>query len=200
MHDLRESLSERVVGARGRCMLCPPIRQLIADGWRDTVKKMLKTVLLVLCFVGCAGVRQAMALTNIFMFFPGIPGEVVDDPHQGWIDVTSYAQNLAQGNKQNKIACFVVVSHHVDKASPLLYQATAIGHVFPEILIDLTKQDGDQRVFYRFTLQNVVITSVRHAADLDEFITLSPRSVQLEFFPLITDGTLGGPSTSSFQC
>ena len=67
------------------------------------MKKALNVVALVLCFAGSAGVRQAMAQTEIFMFVPGIPGESTDNRHQGWIDVVSFSQTLRPRGTQNPV-------------------------------------------------------------------------------------------------
>lgn len=82
------------------------------------MKNTLTVVLLVVCFVGCAGLREALAQTDTFMLVPGIKGSSVDDRHKDWIDVASLTQTLETTKKNPQ--CSLEVMKPLDIAGPLL--------------------------------------------------------------------------------
>lgn len=166
------------------------------------MKKMLTTVLLALCFVGFAGVRQAKAETAAFMLVPGVPGESEDSRYRNWINVISVAQTLQKDHSDPQ--CSVQVTKWLDRSGPLLWLAAVTGQAFEEIEIDVVHVNNNDQSFYRIKLQNATITSIStiesSTAGIVERITLDAGSIQLWYRPFLRDGSPGRPVTSSFAC
>jgi type VI secretion system secreted protein Hcp len=166
------------------------------------VKKILKGILLVLGFIGCTGVGEAIAQTDTFMLVPGIKGSSTDDRHKEWIDVVSLSHTLepAKGRPQ----CTLAVVKGLDNSGPLLWAAAVTGQVFGQIQIDVTAGSEKAReVFYQVKLNNATVTTVSTnvgSGAFSEVVTLAAGSVELLFFPQRTDGSLGTPVKSSFTC
>jgi type VI secretion system secreted protein Hcp len=164
------------------------------------MKTMLRTVLLVFCFVGFAGVGQAMA-QDTYMLVPGIKGSSTDARHRDWIEVLSLSQTLDQGAARPQ--CTLNVTKLLDISGPLLWGAAITGRSFRDIRIDVVRQGEDRQVFYQITLTNAVVTGIATSGSSGGFIetvSLSATSVQLRFFPQRADGSLGTPVTSTFTC
>jgi type VI secretion system Hcp family effector len=173
---------------------------------RDAVKKILKTVLLVFCFVGSVGVSDTMAQSiSVFMHVPGINGSSVDSQFPGWIELLSLTQTLQppQQGKPNP-QCFLEVTKGLDASGPLLWAAAVVGQVFGEVEIDLRKTSGAQQVVYKIKLRNAIVTTISTAENggtvLVERVTWSAASVQLLFYPQKPDGSLDNPIVTSFAC
>ncbi len=167
------------------------------------MKNVVRTVLLVLCFVGVAGVGQAMAQADTFMLIPGIKGSSIDARHRDWIDVVSLTQTLepSAGRPQ----CTLTVVKALDISGPLLWGAAITGRVFPQIRIEVVSAGGrDRQVFYQITLLNASVTGIStNGSDggYVELVTLGAATVQLRFIPQRPDGSPGGtPVMSSFTC
>ncbi len=161
---------------------------------------MVRTVLLVLCFVGITGVGQAIA-QDTFMLVPGIRGSSTDARHRDWIELLSLSQTLDQvaGRPQ----CTLNATKLLDISGPLLWGAAITGRVFRDIRIDVVRQGEDRQVFYQIILTNAVVTSISTSGSSGgyiELVTLSATSVRLNFFPQRADGSLGTPITSTFTC
>ena len=161
---------------------------------------MGRTVLLVLCFVGFAGVGQAIA-QDTFMLVPGIKGSATDARHRDWIEVLSLSQTLDQGAVRPQ--CTLNVTKLLDISGPLLWGAAITGRVFRDIRIDVVRQGDERQIFYQITLMNAAVTHIATSGGSGGFIetiSLSATSVQLRFFPQRADGSLGTPVTSTFTC
>ena len=164
------------------------------------MKNLVRTVLLVLCFVGFAGVGQAIA-QDTFMLVPGISGSSTDARHSGWIELLSLSQTLDQvaGRPQ----CTLNATKLLDISGPLLWGAAITGRVFRDIRIDVVRPGDDPQVFYQILLTNAVVTSIStngSSGGYLELVTLSATSVRLNFFPQRRDGSLGTAVTSTFTC
>lgn len=169
------------------------------------MEKVLKTVLLVLCFLGSAGVRQAMAQqTDTFMFVQGIRGASTDPSHRNWIDVFSLTQTLETTSNTGGTSngqCRLEVIKGLDIAGPLLWGAAVTGRRFENIRIDVRNQ-GTQAIFYKILMRGAHFTSISTIGNggYVERLTLDAEDVQLIFFPQNPDGTPGPAVTSSFSC
>ena len=161
---------------------------------------MVRTVLLVLCFVGFAGVGQAIA-QDTFMLVPGIKGSSTDARHRDWIEVLSLSHSLDEGATRPQ--CTLHVTKFLDISGPLLWGAAVTGRSFRDIRIDVVRQGDDRQIFYQITLNNAVVTRITTSGGSGGFletVSLSATSVQLRFFPQRADGSLGPPVTSTFTC
>ncbi|NNK11760.1 MAG: type VI secretion system tube protein Hcp, partial [Flavobacteriaceae bacterium] len=96
-----------------------------------------------------------------------IKGESTERAHKDWINIESFSQGIAQASadmasgRQRRAADFedVTVSKKVDKATPQLMELCAKGQVLPELELDMVTANG--RLYYKITLNNVRVKSVR---------------------------------------
>lgn len=123
----------------------------------------------------------AIALSGVFLadsvFAAGylklgdIKGESTDQAHKDWIiiqsmsspimratDSSSQTTGMASGKRQHKP---LTITKELDKASPLLQQASANGKVFPKVEIHMQASDsgGSRATYLKYELKNVIITS-----------------------------------------
>jgi len=101
-----------------------------------------------------------------FLWVEGIPGEAVEEQHKGWIELvgmTSRADRPA-GSASQKDSIQWTLLKHVDKATPLLYQACAQGRPVAQALIEMVLGEATNLRFYQITLSNVVFESISSSA------------------------------------
>ncbi|MFO1062508.1 MAG: type VI secretion system tube protein Hcp [Pirellulales bacterium] len=105
-----------------------------------------------------------------YIKFDGIDGESKDKSHQGWSDLGSFRQEIsrpgagATGAARRRgtvthpdLEC----SKLLDKSSPKIAEAVLKGKVFPKVEIQLTTSttDSGRETYYKYTLENVLVTS-----------------------------------------
>jgi len=107
-----------------------------------------------------------------FIKLEGIDGESQDKDHKGWIDIedfnlgvhkpTEYAASGGHGaNRGDTVAQPLVISKHVDKSTPKLFEGVANGTRFSkvEVHITATASGGGKVTYLKFELENVYISS-----------------------------------------
>jgi len=101
-----------------------------------------------------------------FLWVDGIPGEAVQEQHKGWVELTGMTNRADRpaGPASQKDAIQWIVLKHVDKATPLLYQACAQGQPVAQALIELVLGEPTSLRFYQITLSNVVFESISSSA------------------------------------
>jgi type VI secretion system Hcp family effector len=110
------------------------------------------------------GGMPLFAAVDSFIWFEGIQGESTKPGRQGWIEVMSFSWGVTQtgamahggGGGEGKASFHdLSFTHHVDKASPALMNATASGKHFPNVILEAHGQ--------RYQLQDAIIASVQHS-------------------------------------
>ena len=141
--------------------------------------------------------------SDIFAKIGDIKGESLDDKHKDEIEVLSFSWGVANagvvspgsGGGSGK-ATFQDLSivHHIDKASPLLFQACATGMHLKEATITHRKAGKGQQEFMVVKMSDVIITAVNHGGPSDssgsESVSLTFAKVDLEYRPQKPDGSL----------
>jgi len=140
---------------------------------------------------------------DIFAKIGDIKGESIDDKHKDEIEVLSYswgvkATVLHEGGVNTAAhtqATFQDLSivHHIDKASPRLFDASATGAHFKDATITHRKAGKGQQEFLVIKMNDIIITGVTHAGDAQsnaETVTMSFAKVDVEYKPQKPDGTL----------
>ena len=105
-----------------------------------------------------------------YIKFDGVDGEALDKDHKAWSDLASFGQALHQPGggatgatrrRGDVIMEDLSCSKELDKASPKIAEAVALGRVFPKVEIHLTASTTDEgRVtYYAYELINVMVTS-----------------------------------------
>jgi type VI secretion system secreted protein Hcp len=96
---------------------------------------------------------------TMFLTLPGITGESKVTGHKGQIELQSWSFGATQ--PKPKTAEIIVVKR-VDSTSPKLALADASGKPFDKVKIELAKKKGGKlAVYLRFTMHNVLISSVK---------------------------------------
>ncbi len=109
---------------------------------------------------------------DAYLKIEGIPGESTDASHKDWIEILSFSHMLTQrpsGSASAKGgAAGERCDHHpftivkaLDKATPKLAEACCEGRHIKEVLFTLNRAGGEKLEYFRVTLTEVMVTSVR---------------------------------------
>lgn len=110
---------------------------------------------------------------DMFLKISGVPGESADSKHKNEIDVLSFSWGISNTSKQSApgrvsparkpaLQDFSIVKY-VDGSSPSLFVKACEGEHIPEASFALRKAGGEQQEYYKVTLKDVLISSVRPA-------------------------------------
>ena len=144
--------------------------------------------------------------SDIFAKIGDIKGESFDAKHKDEIELLSWSWGFTQsgtiahggGGGAGK-ANFndFAFTHHVDKASPELMMACAIGEHIKEATITVRKAGKGQQEFLIIKMADVMITGIAPSAAADgaatttsENVALQFAQVDVEYRPLKQDGSL----------
>ena len=142
--------------------------------------------------------------SDIFAKIGTILGESTDAKHKNEIDVLAWSWGVMQsgsmaygGAGATRKASFndFNFTHHIDKATPLLMKACAVGTHIPDATITVRKAGKGQQEYLVMKMTDVLITSVtmsvaEGAPDTAENVTLQFAKIDLEYKPQKADGSL----------
>ncbi|MBU1111406.1 MAG: type VI secretion system tube protein Hcp [archaeon] len=138
---------------------------------------------------------------DAFLQVNGVDGGSVDSKHAGWINVESYGHKMyvTPGAKTATHDTFNVVKE-LDKATPKLSQYVCSGTIIPTVILELATSTGNKDVFMKYTLKNVVVSSIAPAGIVsedmpNEEVAFDYESIEWEYSPLGT----GGSATSTIK-
>lgn len=107
---------------------------------------------------------------DCYLKIDAIPGESTDSKHKEWVQVIAFTTGLVQqghsqsgGGKQTSGRVDIqdfVVTKEVDKSSPKFAVSCASATHFPKAIIDVCQQSGEKHIFMKYTLTDVLISSV----------------------------------------
>jgi len=122
---------------------------------------------------------------DAFIKIDGIPGESSDLKHKEWIEIESFNHGVSQpaggvqsgagrtaGKATHEDLKFV---HALDKASPKLALYCCNGKHIPKVEIELCSQ-VDQTTFYKITLADVIVSSVKPGGSVSDVLPLEEVS------------------------
>jgi type VI secretion system secreted protein Hcp len=118
--------------------------------------------------------------TLIFAEFTGITGEADQKDHEGWIEIDSFSYAMgtpgsgtgAVRRRGDVVIEDMVLVKGVDKTTPKLMEAAAKGTVITTVTIEAGQEyDGDLQIFYRYELENVMVTSYQSTVGATEVPT-----------------------------
>jgi type VI secretion system secreted protein Hcp len=176
--------------------------------------RVMKAGLLVL---GLASATAQAANEEFFLKIPGINGESQAQAYPGWIQIDSFTESFVNstasrggagaGGARERTSCQDLhLSKMLDKTSAELAMAVATGHTYSPVLLAAVRTSGDRPVeFLRFTLSNVIISSVAFAGDTGtsariETLVLRPTRVEVQYTPQNADGSVGATITATVDC
>jgi type VI secretion system secreted protein Hcp len=142
---------------------------------------------------------------SIFARIGTIRGESQDAKHKDEIEVLSWSWGLANsgtiahggGGGAGKASFHdLSLTHHVDKASPLLMKACATGEHIKDATVIVRKAGKGQQEYLVITMTDVIVTSVSTSVSAEgdatiEGVTLAFAKVDLEYKPQKPDGSPG---------
>ena len=152
--------------------------------------------------------------SDIFAKLGDIKGESIDAKHKDEIEVLSYSWGVTNtvapgtgGGAGAGKATFHDISfvHHIDKSSPLLMKACAVGTHLKEAIITSRKSGKEQYEYLIVKLNDVIITGVQHSSAAgqpdtgSEMVSLSFAKVDLQYKTQKPDGSLGGSVAFKFN-
>jgi type VI secretion system secreted protein Hcp len=140
---------------------------------------------------------------DIFAKIGDIKGESFDDKHKDEIEVLSYSWGVGTslitsgggGGSSAGKAMFqdLHITHHIDKASPQLMRACAVGEHLKEATITQRKAGKGQQEYLVIKLSDIIVTAVSpSSADQGsaESVSLAFAKVDFEYRPQKPDGSL----------
>lgn len=157
-----------------------------------------RAVQVVLAAGVAVGAAQESLADDIFLNIPGIPGESVDSKHKDDIDVASYSQSVDE--KQ----CQVAISKRVDRSSPPLAQAIGEKSAIPSATLVVRRSGFKDSVEYiKLTMSYVTVLRSEQAVGQGssaEEVTLSARSITMNYISTNADGSPGKVVTGTIMC
>lgn len=102
-----------------------------------------------------------------------INGESTERAHKDWILIEGFSQGIAAAEANTGAARLrataifedLMITKKIDKATPKLMELCAKGQVIPELELDMVTPNG--RLYYKITLNNVSIKSIRTTTSSD---------------------------------
>lgn len=139
---------------------------------------------------------------NIFAKIGTIKGESLDDKHKDEVELLSWSWGVSHsegtgtgggGTGKASFADFNM-THHIDKASPVLMAACATGEHIKDATITARKAGKGQQEYLIIKMNDILITSVQPSLSDGqvgaESVSLKPAKVDLEYRPQKPDGSL----------
>lgn len=148
-----------------------------------------------------------MATSDIHLKLEGIEGESKDDGHVGQIDIDAWSWGASNpggmehggGGGMGRVSFSdLTFVHRVDKASPNLWRACALGEHIKEATLASAKQGKGQQEFLTLKLTDVIITSVSTSGSGGgsvpmENVSMQFAKVDMAYRPQKLDGSLDAP-------
>jgi type VI secretion system secreted protein Hcp len=149
---------------------------------------------------------------DCFVKIDGIKGESTD----GKIVALSYSWGASQpisapratggrtgGHVDIQDFSFVKV---LDKSTPTLFLACCDGRYLKEVVVELFLANSDKHPYMKYTMEDVIISSVRPGGSAQgseikplESVTLDFGKVRLEYTPIDSSGKVGSPERTGWD-
>jgi len=152
---------------------------------------------------------------DAFMQIDGIKGDSTDDAHKDWIEILAFRHSAkqatggslsAQGTHAGgrvTMGDFHIVKK-LDVGSPTLFLRACDGKPIPQVVIELCRAMGEKTVFMKYTLKDVIVSSVEPSGSSEgedliptEEVEFRSAEYHLEYTP--TDPTGGGKTGPAVQ-
>jgi len=106
---------------------------------------------------------------TIVAYFDGIPGEYNGEGHKDWMEISTFTFSMSKptmgasgSSRRRRTVVFddVQLTKYVDKATPKLMEAAALGTVISEVTFEFRRVIGEELVvFHKYEFDNALITS-----------------------------------------
>ncbi|MGH1487487.1 MAG: Hcp family type VI secretion system effector [Cellvibrionaceae bacterium] len=154
---------------------------------------------------------------SAFLHIEGIPGEVSDANHKGWIDLVQWTWGVSrqitsststQGDRESSNATItdLTLVRNMDKATPKIFIETCCGRGKTIKLVQTKTGAGNgSDVFIEYTLKNALISNYQIDATNEgssrprEEITISFVDVDMKYTQYDEDGNAEAPLAVGFN-
>lgn len=145
-----------------------------------------------------------------FLKIEGIPGESTDAAHAQWIEILSFRHDVSQpaGSATSRIGgrtgarvnvSDFTITKVIDNSTPLLHLYCCNGQHVATAMIELCEAAGSKHMYMRWTLTDVIVSSVKPSGVANEEVFARPieevslnfGSIQWEYVPLTHEGKAG---------
>ena len=151
--------------------------------------------------------QHASGAFDIFIKIGEIDGESADDKHPRWIELQSFQWGVKReisapiGGAAREISApsisEIVITKKVDSSSPALFlNAVGGSEPIPEVILELEDLGLAGKVFYRITLNEVLVSSQSHSGTVggddrpQESVSLNFMKIKIEYYIRSEDGKL----------
>jgi type VI secretion system secreted protein Hcp len=149
---------------------------------------------------------------DAFIKIDGIDGESSDAKHKGWIEILSYGMGVSQptggvvstaggGTSQRANFAEFAFTKVLDKASPKIGLACASGEHIKEIILEVCRAGGGDKVkFYEVKMNECIISTYRPGGSAKGAETIPTEEVCVDYGKIVwtytqqqrKDGAPGG--------
>jgi len=155
---------------------------------------------------------------DAFLQIDGVPGESIDDAHKDWIEVLSFGHGIEQpasatassvggGSTERVTHEDFVVTKHLDKASPKLYELSSSGKHIAKVTLQVCRAGGSKLQYLEVGMEQVIISRVAPTADRANEDSFPVESVSFNYGKIKwtytqqkrADGTGGGNVTGGWD-
>lgn len=137
---------------------------------------------------------SASAASDYFLKIDGIDGESTDEFHRGSIDVQGFSYDISPPTRRPGAPVLRVsfsdltVTKELDKSSPKLMEACAMGKHIPQAILTCRKSGGGgQETYLRITMTDVLVSSFSSTGSSSsdrpsESFSLNFTKIEFSFF------------------
>ncbi|EIT69356.1 MULTISPECIES: Hcp family type VI secretion system effector [Hydrocarboniphaga] len=154
---------------------------------------------------------------DAFIQLDGIKGESTDDKHKDWIEILNFSFGASQpqsgtvSSAGNLGAARVNLQnfnflHHLDLASPKLFEACVTGQTIKSAIVNLNRAGGDKGKYMEYKLTDVIVTSVGKGGDSKaesdvpvESVSLAFGKIELIYTKIGIDGRAAGNTSAGWD-
>lgn len=143
--------------------------------------------------------------TDYFLKIPTVDGESIDDKHKGEIEVESFSWGVTNagtfgqaggGGAGKASAQDIHFTKKVDKSSPALFLACALGTHLKDVVLTVRKAGGGQQDYYTVKIPEAFVSTYQAGAAQGSELPTDQFSLNFSKFQFIykeqkPDGTLG---------
>jgi len=152
--------------------------------------------------------------SDMFIQIGDIKGESTDHAHKEWIEILSFNHGVSQmaqaghsgtggGSTQRADFQDFSIVKTLDKASPKLNEACALGTIHKMIIVHLCKSTTDKTVYMEYKMEDAIISSVSigggGGGEATESVTINYGKFRWNYTPVDKDGKKSGNIPSGWD-
>jgi type VI secretion system secreted protein Hcp len=153
-----------------------------------------------------------------FLKIEGIPGESTDEAHAQWIEIISFRHDVSQpaGTATSRVGgrtgarvnvADFTITKVIDNSTPTLNRFCCDGTHVKTVMIELCEAGGQKHMYMRWTLTDVIISSVKPSGVANEEVFARPIEevsfnfgmIQWEYVPMTHEGKPGAAITQGWS-